>query len=144
MTDTTTPEVSKEEHLQVVQALRQTLTNTAFQHYHALIQYLKSLPIPQAIPGMQHAYLSIDTGMLWIKDLLLTCPIILPPKEPTAGEVPCPAVQDNCVGENITFVSLIDQASEENPVNPARIFLFYHQELNFQPVGLIYSEIPAQ
>jgi hypothetical protein len=63
-------------------AIRQSLINTSFQHYNVLIQFLKLLPVNQQVPGMTQAYLQIDGAMLWIKEIIMTNPIILSPPAP--------------------------------------------------------------
>jgi hypothetical protein len=62
--------------------VKQSLLNNAFAQYHELIKILKALPITQETNTMQHAYLSIDTGMLWIKELIMTSPIIMTEQPP--------------------------------------------------------------
>ena len=78
MTEETTPAVSPEDHQQVLMALRNSLINSAFQQYHSFTNFLKTLPVMQNTPEMQHAYLSLGTGILWIQDVLRSAQLIMP------------------------------------------------------------------
>lgn len=83
----TKPEISKEEHEQVMRALRDSLINSSFQQYHQFIQFLRSLPIPQQTFEMNSALYEIGQSILRIKDLLTIQPLILP-------SAPAPAVPE--------------------------------------------------
>lgn len=85
MTDTL-PAVPDELKAQQLKAIRDSLINTSFQHYNQLIAFLKSLPIPQQQPGMHQAYIMIDSGILWIKEMLTVSPLILGSPTPPAPE----------------------------------------------------------
>lgn len=68
--------------LQKLQLVRNELLEEAFTKYHDLTAFLKKLPIPQQTTTMQHALLSIDTGMLWVKELINASPLVfLQPQE---------------------------------------------------------------
>lgn len=83
--------MSQENNDQQVALIRNSLINSAFAKYHELIALLKSLPIHQQVPGMQRAYMDIDSGMLWIKEILSTAPIIL---QTNQEKKECEIVQD--------------------------------------------------
>jgi hypothetical protein len=55
---------------------RQSLLNEVFQHYHPLVQLIKKLPLAEN-KNIDHAVRSIDSGMLWIKEMLLVAPLTL-------------------------------------------------------------------
>lgn len=61
---------------QQIQLLRSSLISTAFGKYTELVNILKSLPVNQNIPGVVQAYLFIDSGMLWFKEILNSAPLI--------------------------------------------------------------------
>lgn len=61
---------------QQIQLVRDSLIVEAFKKYHELINFLKKLPIPQGHVGMQKAFLDIDTGMLWVREILNTCNLV--------------------------------------------------------------------
>jgi hypothetical protein len=98
-------EAKEKEHLETI---RNIFLNTTFQHYQTLISYLKSLPIPQQIPLLHKAYLDFDTAIILFKEILTTCPIILPKKNEQEKQSEEPkenqqelreestAVEDNC------------------------------------------------
>lgn len=52
------------------QLLKQYLINNIFQHYHTLIASIKSVPGQENNEGMKQAYLHLDTGMLWLKEMI--------------------------------------------------------------------------
>lgn len=76
-----TPEQGQPSSLQQEQVnmIRSSLLQHVFEKYHVLIGALQKLPIPQQIPGMQHAYLQIDGAMLWVKEVINTAPLMLAP-----------------------------------------------------------------
>ena len=76
------PSSTEAEQQEKLNLIRQTFINEAFQHYMTLVTYLKSLPIPQQIFGFQKSLSYIDDGMLWVKEVLNACPIILPSSAP--------------------------------------------------------------
>lgn len=82
------------EQINALNAVRQSLLNTAFQHYHTLMNFLKSLPIghAKASPGWNYAMLQIDSGMLFIKEILPNSPIIFP-ETPAQNDEPIKEVQ---------------------------------------------------
>jgi hypothetical protein len=80
-------------------AIRQSLINTSFHHYNELIKFLKALPVHQGIPGMTQAFLQIDGAMLWIKEILLTTPIVINPPVPEPAPESDNVTQDHCVEE---------------------------------------------
>lgn len=69
-----------------VQLLRSSLIQMAFAKYQELIGILKKLPIHQQIPGMIQAYLFIDSGMLWVKEILNTSPLMFTTAQPPLNE----------------------------------------------------------
>ena len=78
-----------------IQLLRTSLTATVFQKYLELIKTLKQLPIQQNIPGINQAYLFIDSGILWFKEVLTTGPLIFghpTPVEDKKEEIVAPEV----------------------------------------------------
>ena len=92
---------SEDQQREALRVIRESLINTAFQHYNTLINYLKSLPIPQQIPELQKAYSYLADGIVWTKEVLTYGPIILPtPKkeEITVGEEN-PSVELSSVAE---------------------------------------------
>lgn len=68
--------------------LRNSLIKSTFESYHNLINVIKKLPIPQMLPGLQKALLDIDTGMLWIKEILNTAPLMFAPPTQKKEEAP--------------------------------------------------------
>jgi hypothetical protein len=66
------------EHIDLI---RNTLLTSVFQHYHAFVNCLKQLPILQQLPLLQKAYMDIDTGIILVKEILMTSPLLFPPKE---------------------------------------------------------------
>jgi len=67
-----------EQQNQTLQVIRQSLINNIFQQYHEFLKFLKALPIHHQLPAVQHAFIELDTGMLWLKEVLSVSPIILP------------------------------------------------------------------
>lgn len=90
-----------------VRLLRTSLINTTFAKYHELADILKKLPINQNIPGIVQAYLFIDSGMLWFKEILNTTALMFA-QAPLAAAPPSPAeeVQND--------VALPQEVSPEN------------------------------
>lgn len=85
--------VSEEDQQAQLNVIRQSLLNSAFQHFNQLIGFLKSLPIPQQIIGIQKGYSYFDDGMVWIKEVLNNCPIVLP--QPKNNETELKIVEEN-------------------------------------------------
>lgn len=64
------------------QEIRAKLIKNIFEAYQHFMVLIHHLPIPKQITGMQKAIIDIDTGMVWIKELLMTAPLSFPkPKE---------------------------------------------------------------
>jgi len=76
-----------------IQLLRNSLINAAFGKYRELIDVLKKLPINQGIPGIIQAYLFIDSGMLWFKEILNTTALVFAQPEQPAPVAPDAPVQ---------------------------------------------------
>lgn len=71
-----------------VDVIKGSLLNDAFKKYNDLVGFLKSLPIDQNIEGLKFSHLHIDTAMLWIKEILMTAPLILQQQPAPAQDAP--------------------------------------------------------
>lgn len=65
------------------QLVRQALAEKVFAVYHELIHQLRILPIQQGLPFVQKAYLDIDTGMVIVKEMIMTGQLIFPQPKTT-------------------------------------------------------------
>jgi len=73
------PALTKELLDEQVELIRASLIKAIFEKYHPLVDLLKKLPLAAELPGIQYGLLSIDTGMLWFKEMLSTSPLSLTP-----------------------------------------------------------------
>lgn len=71
---------------QQMQMLRASLLNTVFNKYHELITMIRTLPLAPT-NGLTQGMISIDTGMLWIKEMINIAQINLP-SAPIATSTP--------------------------------------------------------
>ncbi len=69
-----------------IQQLRNGLIQNIFQQYYQFINALRILPVQQQLPGMLRAYGHIDDGMLWVKEIINTAPLIFAPPSAAAEE----------------------------------------------------------
>jgi len=77
MTEQVAPQLTEEEAQQVTM-MRQSLLTSVFQQYNQLTKMIRSLPIPAEIPGIFKGLSYLEDGMLWIKEVLIACPIQIP------------------------------------------------------------------
>lgn len=94
-----TPEQNEQEQIRLaqIQQVRNALVQNIFQQYYQFINALKILPVQQQLPGMLRAYGHIDDGMLWVKEIINTAPLVFaPPSAPTEEkkEEPAKAPED--------------------------------------------------
>lgn len=98
-----TPEQNQQEQIRLaqIQHVRNALVQNIFGQYYQFINALKLLPVQQQLPGMLRAYGHIDDGMLWIKEIVNTAPLVFAPptsvpveeKPETKAEEPAPSVE---------------------------------------------------
>jgi hypothetical protein len=65
--------------------MRNALIQALFTEYNKMAVLIKNLPLDKATPVFQKALLDIDTGVLWIRETILTAPLIVqsaPQSEP--------------------------------------------------------------
>jgi hypothetical protein len=61
-----------------ISLIRKSLIDSTHSNYLNLINFLKTLPIPQA--SLQIAYTYLDTGLLWIERMVSTMQLTLSTK----------------------------------------------------------------
>src|SRR6476661_2348802 len=86
----TEPEKTPEETQHATQLImvRQSLLASLFQQYNTLTQMIRTLPIPAEIPGIFKGLSYLEDGMLWIKEVLIACPIEFAASEKKDVETP--------------------------------------------------------
>lgn len=77
-----------EQEAQQVAMIRQSLLNSLFQQYDTLTKMIRSLPIPTEMPGIFKGLSYLEDGMLWIKEVLIACPLQLTASEKKDEELP--------------------------------------------------------
>jgi hypothetical protein len=67
-------------------AMRQVLIQDLNKKHHEVVNYIRSIPIPQN--AFHQGLLFLDTGMLWIKEAITFSPISIPvpPASPPQDE----------------------------------------------------------
>lgn len=70
-----TEKVNPEDQLK---AVRNALISSVFEKYHQLMDIIKMLPLSPELPALHKAYLDIDTGLVWIKEMLSSSPLVFP------------------------------------------------------------------
>ena|SRR6476646_8852085 len=94
----TEPEKTPEETQHATQLImvRQSLLASLFQQYNTLTQMIRTLPIPAEIPGIFKGLSYLEDGMLWIKEVLLVCPIEIPVSD-KKDDAEAPPVNDEII-----------------------------------------------
>lgn len=68
--------------------VKQALLEHVFKLYHELVGNLRKLPIQQALPLLQKAYMDIDTGMVLVKEIVNSAPLVFPRPKPASTQAP--------------------------------------------------------
>jgi len=75
--------------------IRQSLINSVFAKYLELRDVITKLPYDPQNIGLGKGLSYLDDGLLWIKEVVMSAPLIL------GTQAPKEETQDDCVGENV-------------------------------------------